>query len=377
MKQVVKQVVGFLLLLACTPAVRGEERFLIERIEMRGLVHASADVIRTESRLHDGETYGESELRSASDRLRRLPFVLDVTFSLERGSARDAYVLAITVSETRPLFFRNQVITFAESGRGYSAVDGNILLGVRWFSGTRGVFHLAEIAHQSERPFESSYLSTQAGYTRYGLLHDRAFLTLTVDRFSPKQTAGTGDIVPGGLLGIWLTQNQTLTISYRGVDSGKGNNRTERILEPRLAYNTTNDPELPTHGSLLSFAPIVAWIEYGTSGNAVHDVDYVLDGHAAHYWTLSDRFAAAAIVDGGLYHVEEEGARHRRLNPGYGSAALQLSRTIGDDRRIELTLRGVTQQSEANPILTSSQVSLAWVRRNAWGTLRLGAGYAW
>jgi hypothetical protein len=375
-----KRFLGFLLLLACARAVCGETYFLIERIEVRGLVHASADVIRTESRLQGGDEYSESELRSASDRVRRLPFVLDVNFSLERGSARDAYVLAITVSETRPFFFRSELVPFAEGERRFSAIDANILLGVRWFSGTRGVFHLAAIAHQSDRPFESSYLSTQAGYTRYGLLDDRAFLTLTVDRFSPRQTAGKGHIVPGGVLGVWLTQNQTLTISYRGIDSGKGDSRTERILEPRLAYNTTNDPEFPSHGSLLSIAPIVAWIDYeDVNRKAVHDFDVALDGHAARYWTVADGLDAAAILDGGLFHVEERGTPHRLSNPGYGSAAVQLSKIIGDDRRLELTLRAVSRQREAVPLLPNSntQASLTWVRRNAWGILRLGVGYAW
>src|ERR1051325_3957638 len=41
----------FLLVLLCAPVVRAEERFLIERIDVRHLVHASADVIRAETRL--------------------------------------------------------------------------------------------------------------------------------------------------------------------------------------------------------------------------------------------------------------------------------------------------------------------------------------
>src|SRR5207244_1037372 len=41
-----KRSVWFLLLVLCAPALRAEERFLIERIDVRHLVHASADVIR-------------------------------------------------------------------------------------------------------------------------------------------------------------------------------------------------------------------------------------------------------------------------------------------------------------------------------------------
>jgi hypothetical protein len=379
MRRRVKRHLCVLLLLACASASFAEERFLIERIDVRKLVHASADVIRAESRLQAGDAYAEADLRAASDRVRRLPFVLDAVFSLERGSVRDAYVLVITVSETRPLFFRYQLVPLFESQ--HASADNDALVGARWFAGSRGVFHVAAIAHESDRPFESSYVSGQAGYTRYGLFDDRAFATLTLDHFSPRETHGRGGTVPGGLMGIWLTDNQTLTLSYHGVDSGS-NRRTERIFESRLAYNTTNHPEFPSEGSLVSIAPVFAWIDYlDPTKAAVHDFDVALEGHAARYWTVAEGYTAAAILDGGLLHIEEKGALHRKLTPGYGTVALQLSRVIGDDRaderRLELTLQGVSRHRQFVPLLSSTQASITWVRRNAWGTLRLGVGYAW
>jgi hypothetical protein len=371
-----KRHLWLLLLLGCASASFAEDRFLIERIEVRKLVHASADVIRAESRLEEGDAYLEVDLRAASDRVRRLPFVLDAVFSLERGSVRDAYVLVITVSETRPLFFRYQLVPFFETSQDASA-DTDALLGARWFAGSRGVFHVAAIAHESDRPFESSYISGQAGYTRYGLFHDRAFATLTLDHFSPRETHGKGGTLPGGLMGIWLTDNQTLTVSYHGVDSGS-NRRTERIFESRLAYNTTNHPEFPSEGSLFSVAPVLAWIDYLDSTRAaVHDFDVALEGHAARYWTVAEGLTGAAILDGGLLHIEEKGALHRRLTPGYGTVSLQLSKVIGDERRLELTLQEVSRHRQLSTFLPGAQASITWVRRNAWGTLRLGAGYAW
>jgi len=163
-----RRLLCLLLLLGCASASYAEDRFLIERIDVRKLVHASADVIRAESRLQEGNSYVEADLRAASDRVRRLPFVLDAVFSLERGSVRDSYVLVITVSETRPFFFRYQLIPFFETSHDVGAVDNDALVAARWFAGSRGVFHVAGIAHQSDRPFEASYISAQAGYTRYG-----------------------------------------------------------------------------------------------------------------------------------------------------------------------------------------------------------------
>jgi hypothetical protein len=58
-------------LVGCASASFAEDRFLIEWIDVRKLVHASADVIRTESRLHEGESYAETDRRAASDRVRR------------------------------------------------------------------------------------------------------------------------------------------------------------------------------------------------------------------------------------------------------------------------------------------------------------------
>src|SRR5438270_8940901 len=59
-----------LLLLALALPAQAQERFLIERIDVQHLVHASADVIRAESRLREGERYDESEVRGANNRIR-------------------------------------------------------------------------------------------------------------------------------------------------------------------------------------------------------------------------------------------------------------------------------------------------------------------
>ena len=67
--------------------------FFIEKIEVR------------ETRLREGEEYSEAELRDASARLMRLPFLLSAEFSLEKGSERGRYVLVVTINETKPFFY--------------------------------------------------------------------------------------------------------------------------------------------------------------------------------------------------------------------------------------------------------------------------------
>src|SRR4051812_46655659 len=104
-RHVTRWAAALLLLFALAFPAFAQERFLIERIDVRHLVHASADVVRAESRLREGQQYDENELRDANNRIKRLPFVLDAAFTLERGSVRDAYVLAITINETKPFFY--------------------------------------------------------------------------------------------------------------------------------------------------------------------------------------------------------------------------------------------------------------------------------
>ncbi len=375
---------ALLLLFLIAPA-RAEEpaRFLIERIDVRHLVHASPDVIKSESRLRD-------DLRAANNRIKRLPFVLEAAFSLERGSVRDAYVLVISVNEARPLFYLFDAVPFVRHGGGAINSNGDdALLGVRWFAGRSGVFHIASTVHEDDRPFASPYVALQGGYTRYGLLQDRAFATLTVSEFGQRESGGSsGAILPGGVLGVSLTPKSTFTISYSGVDAGSASRRAERILESRLAYNTTNHPYFPTEGTLVSIAPVFAWI-HGTDRApqryAFHDFDSAIDAHAAHYWTFSHRFAAAAIADGGVVHVKrlERGAEHN-FNLRYGTASLRVWRAIGEttgdtERRLELTLSDTTRNRVFFPLLNDrkTQFSFAWVRRNEWGVLRLGLGIAW
>lgn len=377
-----------LLLLAGTPVARAEERFLIARIDVRDLVHASADVIRSESRLREGVTYGESELREASDRIRRLPFVLDTSFRLERGAVHGEHVLVISVKETKPLFYHFELVPHLQSRNVLGFVGNDSLLGVRWFAGRRDVLHAAAFSHESDRPFESSYLALQAGYTRYGLFDDRAFATLTVSRFAPRESSGNiGSTLPGALVGVSLTPNHTLTISYRGVDSGAARRRAERVLESRLAYNTTNHPYFPSNGVVLSLAPVMSWVDaIDRVGIAAHDFDLALDGRAAKYWTLAERYTASAAIVGGAVRVEQRRLGDERTFAfGYASMAMSVARTLGEPdpysaRRLELSLRAGTRHHEVVPLLPDNahaQTSLTWVRRDEWGVLRFGLGYVW
>jgi outer membrane protein assembly factor BamA len=388
-----KIVLRVMVLLVLVVPVRGDEsaRFLIERIDVRHLVHASPEVIKSESRLREGQTVTENELRDACSRIKRLPFVLDATFSLERGSVRDAYVLVINVNETRPLFYLSEVVPYARARNSVRTFDMASLLGGRIFAGRSGVFHLALIAGQSERPFERDFTSTiQAGYTRYGLFHNRAFATLTINH-ELESTKTHGATLPGGVIGVALAPNETLTISYTALDVADSQVRwADRVIESRFAYDTTNEPFFPTDGSLLSVAPIVALTDRSGEVSGlftIHDTAAGFELRGARYWPLDGRFSLGASGEGGVVHVRRHSSgvdTFADANVHYGSATLRLSRAIGDinadsDRRIELSVRYVPKAGDYvfPPRDTGTLLSVTWVRRNAWGVLRFGLGYTW
>jgi hypothetical protein len=121
-------------------------RFFIEKIEVREANRVSPEVVIAESRLREGEDYSESDLRDASARLTRLPFLLSAEFSLEKGSERGRYVLVVTINETKPFFYafdlRPIFATDNSIEPDYSdrigVADSAATLGMRWFVGRRG-----------------------------------------------------------------------------------------------------------------------------------------------------------------------------------------------------------------------------------------------
>src|SRR5215207_3311596 len=107
------------LLLATLPAQAQEEtpqepaRFLIETVTVEGPKQAPANIVRAETLLRAGETYTEDQLRQAVYRVHRLPFVLDASFSLRKGSQRGAYELVIEVQPARWFFYDHSIRAFA------------------------------------------------------------------------------------------------------------------------------------------------------------------------------------------------------------------------------------------------------------------------
>lgn len=408
-------------LIAAAPTLAQEApRFFIERIEVREHSRVSPEVVIYESRLREGAIYTESDLRDAAARLTRLPFLLGAEFALEKGSERGRYTLIITINETRSFFYRLDGVMILSNTPGIDldpatrlgTDDTAAALGYRWFLGRRGALHIAMIGRE-ETEFTRGYSAFALGYTLYDLFGTKAFATVNL-KHTPEQSGITPQIV----VGMPLSLNQTLTVEYDStrvdydflsvVDMPSAPDR-EKLARITWSYNTTNHPFVPTEGTLLTAGPLGAWREHGFRITVsepgqppafgvitVHTSTYGVQGSAQRYWEVSDRNSVSLGAEAGFAHVEqrESGALAAEFSPShnamYGvvqggvsrSLWSQERRALGGDSRLELNLRGRLRHNKGRESLyitqnDSTQVTFSWVRHSSWGTLRIGAGWAW
>ncbi|MCP4898981.1 MAG: FtsQ-type POTRA domain-containing protein, partial [bacterium] len=155
-----------------------EGQFLIESISVDGLRTLTREIVVSESRLVPGRKYVESDLRDASHRIRRLPLVLDVEFSLRRGSERGRFELVILVRESRLWFWGLDVsaarwdepVVVQGFDQTSTIVASNALIGRRFRAGRHGLVHAALGGPDG---------MVNAGYTHYDLLNRGGVLNLT------------------------------------------------------------------------------------------------------------------------------------------------------------------------------------------------------
>ncbi|MEO1088558.1 MAG: hypothetical protein AAFY88_30360, partial [Acidobacteriota bacterium] len=154
-----------------------EPTFLVESIRVDGLERASAELIVAESLLEPGFEYVESELQQAVFRIQRLPFVLDATFLIERGTERGRYRLVIQVEEIKRWFFgEDGVFTQFTNSVAFDnpiaddwTFSSSPLAGIRLFAGRYNVFFAA---------LSGGSVGAQVGYTRYNLFDRRIVFNL-------------------------------------------------------------------------------------------------------------------------------------------------------------------------------------------------------
>lgn len=410
-----------LLFLALPLCAADDPPFFIEHIEVRNHYRVSPDVVVAESLLHEGRAYSEPELRDAARRLSRLPFLLSVDFSLEKGTERGKYVLVLTINETKPFFYALDLVPYMEDDQTNVDVDyqdrpassggDSFGLGFRWFVGRRGVVHVGAQGTREDRAFTREYVAVSAGYTQYDVFGTRAFVTLNLKQ--PVEGLGAGLISPQVVVGMPLTTNQTLALQYDETRfEAEGENQDfpcdcedgvgQRILSARWSYNTTNEPFVPTRGTVLSVTPNYVF-EDGVDNRVVnnrivesgpfHARAYGLALGATRYRELSERQSIWGDLRGEWARIERDSAVAERA---YANTATSASVGLGyvfslwtreerasGDNRFELAARYTNKANRESDAFHGyvdddvAQLAWSWIRRSSFGTLRLGVGYAW
>ena len=385
-------------------------RFFIERIDVRNTHRVSHEVIVAESRLREGHTYSELELREAVSRVTRAPYLLSADFSLEKGSERGKYVLVITVNETKPFFYRLDLNPIVSSDAARSvelndvtlASDNDIALGVRFFVGRRGEFHAGLEGATDNRSSTEDFTSLLVGYTQYDIFGTRAFVTLNAVR-PTKESDSRSAIKPQVAAGVPLSINQTLSLEYDPIEVSSSSLRfSQKFATIRWSYNTTNHPLLPTRGTYITFAPIAVWhdrsgVDFNHTSYLLHDHSFGFETSATRWWEFADRNSVGAGVAAGAARLRETGSRPalgfsgiRIDDSRFTTWKLSVARSLwpveriakSGESRVELDLRignKIDRSAQFGEFAPGSvrQLSLSWIRRNSWGFLRLGAGIAW
>lgn len=431
--------VALLLLLTIGPvAAQDVPSFFIESIEIRNNERVSPDVIIAESRLRPGRSYSEQELREASDRVNRLRFLLSAELSLEKGSVPDTHRLVMTVNETRVFFFSIDARFFLEDD-GLATVDtsedvggsvSDVALGWRFFVGRRGAVHFGLVGNSDNLEYTPDYTSVAVGYTQYDLFGTQAFATINLKKpIAP----GDSSISPQLTVGIPLTPRQTLTLNYDSLDLTDDGfyyivpppgsvERPERreferktdydLLRATWSHNTTNNPFFPTRGEIFSASvttldaerTFLRWYRqpegYYNAFPVTEDTrTNTVEASARAFRELSERNSVSAGVSAGFANNDVQATvdEDRDADTAYGRVLLSFSRNLRDPAAVARSgesllvadLRLRVTGNEADDLLfdgslhedglvdDSGYASFSWVRRNAWGTWRLGLGYAW
>ena len=349
-------------LLAST-AANAQASFVIERIDVAGVERVSLPVIVYESRLTAGRAYTEQQLSEANDRLRRLPFVLDATFALQKGSERDRYVLVITVEETKPLFYVLDMVMLARDRTELLLSESNGgVIGARFFAGPRSAFHFGAYAQDSPRPFTRGYAIFQAGYTRYDVLGTNALVTVALNQtFAPMSSTR---FLPEALVALPVSGNQTVTLRYSTLATSID---AEQLIEARWTYNTTNDPFFPTRGSVIAIGPVASNLDGETrafTGETItsHHQARGLELDLKRHWEIDERHSVGAEFLGGRANIDRTRAGLRtEFTQTYGEVAVKLGRALrtapASPSRLELLLRDRRRRTRHSPTASSSSVS--------------------
>lgn len=392
-------------------------RFLIESISIEGARYSSPRILIAESRLTEGRSYSEAELRDAMFRIKRLPFVLHTDFRLAKGTERGRYVLVIAIEETKPLFVRidslHQALQTRELDQPFHPdhptfhdtvlhfTNDYYTLGARWFAGAKGVVTVATDragCHINTGQCGSRTPGYSLGYTQYDIFGSRASIAAVVQYREASYVLP--DFIPANGRRT-LSFNDHLTYQLTAAVPLFGNNAARATLSRQIEivaganrahfdqgelawlYDTTDDPLFPTRGTfgqaalegrrLLRYLPAPS----GAIPETTNPWKYDFDGRLMKFWQLTN---AQSISTGAeLQSFFANAYTENTLHAGY--AAMLIPRTAAlkyGDLRFELSYDRIILHlhSQSSHDTSSRGLGSAGIAyRNAWGVAHLTFQY--
>jgi outer membrane protein assembly factor BamA len=403
----VRRILTALTLASITLCAFGQEKFFIERIEVRNTQRVSPRVIIDETTLGQGKEYSEEDVRVGVARVNRLPFVLSADFALEKGT-EGRRVLVISVTEMKRLSFlvdargllgdaSHRTIDYDFDRPG----ESNDAASARWFAGDRGMLHFTMAVRRGRQSFMARYTAWEIGYTRYDLFGTGAFATVNIR--TPVDSVNEKRFSPQVAAGIPLTPSQTLSLEYHDTSFVKETLNIfgtelnqllyERVISLAWTYNTTDQPYTPSRGTLVRIAPIHLMVDRAGFNPIPRSTTFVafaehintngVDFAALHYWPVSEVSSVSVGVVAGWATIEDRihpppfSPRADR-HPTYEIAQVGYTRVLGGNSRLEFEGRFRTGRQDVSSTSDREhaiEASASWVRRSAWGTLRLGIVY--
>ena len=398
-----------LLVIGIASAGWAQERFVVERVEVRNAQRTDPQYLAAETLLREGSEVSEDDVRAAVRRLTRLPFVFAASHALEPGSDERRRVVVITVTENRRFWFLVDG-RFTEFHEPVDLLDydypdpsaewKHAAGGVRWLFGDGGLAHFGMTVLRNRHPIRKNYSAWELGYTRHRLFGTRLFATAIVR--SPVDSLEEKTFTPEVIVGMPLNADQTVTLEFEDTSFRRdqfriGNETFDRLQEERIlaaswTLDTRNDTYAPMSGTYVRVEPSL-WMGDRASFSsgrpplqfqrvAQHSDARVLDLTAERHWPLSDVSSVSAGLLVGWADVRN------RQNPRTATSDASWRSTFevlqgGYARKIRwghlhfegrAVLRQVSDDARLSEEFTdtSYEASALWAWRGPRATLRLG-----
>lgn len=253
--------------------------FPITSIVVQGSRSVSEEILLGEAQLLAGRSYTEEDLRAAVRRIRRLPFVVQVDFRLQRGEEVGTYQLVVEIIEAAPLFVSfNWLESWVDLPPSRHPVTGDPIgrgqrlhgtskwgsVGLRTFMGSKGALFAS-----SDWSRSSDLYLHHLGYTHYDALGTGGQLSAVLSYFSgdrdyPTDYSGRSEAELEDHLSLRLTAslpigaNQAITAEYglaRTSFARSSPTGPPEVLRPTTHlwsagwfWDTTEDPLFPRKG---------------------------------------------------------------------------------------------------------------------------------